>query len=67
MTVKKEYFKINEAAARLGVHPNTIRKRIKDGSLAASKIGRDWRISEAAIKDFMKPQNNALSKSRREP
>ena len=56
MTVKKEWYTINEAAQLLGVHHNTILNRIKDGSLDAARIGWDWRISKKAIDDFMKPQ-----------
>ena len=56
MKVKQEWFTIYEAAELLGVHHNTIRNRIKDGSLDAARIGWDWRISREAINNFMKPQ-----------
>lgn len=30
---------VDEAARRLGVHPNTVRRRIKDGTLAHVRFG----------------------------
>ena len=33
------YLTVNEAARRLGVHENTIRRAIKDGRLTAARFG----------------------------
>ena len=41
--------KIKDVASILGVHPNTIRRWIKSGKLKATKVGRDWKISEEVI------------------
>ena len=57
MKSKQEYFSITEAAEILGVHPNTIRKRIKDGSMPASQRPYKWYISADAIKQFVTPTN----------
>ena len=35
---------LNEAAALLNVHPNTLRGWCQEGRIEASKPGRDWRI-----------------------
>jgi excisionase family DNA binding protein len=39
-----KYLSILEAALRAGVSPDTIRRRIKDGSLPATKFAEKWRI-----------------------
>ncbi len=63
MKVKQEFYTVDEAAALLGCHPNTIRNRIKDGSLPAFKVGKwVWRISGDDIKRLAAPQN--VSKTR---
>ena len=66
MRLKKEVYSIEEAAELLGVHHNTIRKRIKDGSLPASQpngyAGKKWFITAEAIRDFMKPTNTPRAK-----
>jgi excisionase family DNA binding protein len=46
-----EYLTVREAAGRLGVHENTIRGAIKDGRLAAGRVGTRgaWRIEADAL------------------
>lgn len=62
LNLEKPYYSINEAAEVLGVHPNTIRNRIKDGRLAAGRIGWDWRISKEAILALVAPQDYPTQK-----
>lgn len=35
---------VPEVASQLRVHPMTVRRMIKAGTLPAFKVGRDWRI-----------------------
>lgn len=42
----------NEAAAALGLRPVTIRAAIKAGTLRATKRGRDWHITPAAVEAY---------------
>lgn len=51
------YLSIAEAAELLGVHPNTIRNHIKDGSLKAGRAGQQWRIRREALESFLAPKN----------
>lgn len=64
--VKQEWYTINEAAVLLGVHPNTIRNRIKDGSLAAGRVGWEWKIHIDEIKHLTAPRKY-VRKSRPKP
>jgi len=41
-----------EAAAALGLRPVTIRAAIKAGTLRATKRGRDWHITPAAVEAY---------------
>jgi len=59
LNLEKPYYSIYEAAEILGVHHNTIRNRIKDGTLEAGRVGWEWRISMAALLAFVEPQNRA--------
>jgi len=47
----------NEAAERLNVHVETVRRMIKDGRLHATKLGNGrcarLRISEKTLQDFI--------------
>jgi excisionase family DNA binding protein len=43
---------IEEAATALSVHPQTVRKLIKRGELAAIKVARHWRVSENVLTEF---------------
>ncbi len=46
-------FSINTAAARLDCHPETLRRIIRRGELAAVKVGRDWRVRESDLNAFL--------------
>ena len=59
LNLEKPYYSIYEAAEILGVHHNTIRNRIKDGTLEAGRVGWEWRISRGALLAFVEPQNKA--------
>jgi excisionase family DNA binding protein len=56
---------ISEAATLLGVHKNTIRNRIKDGTYKAEKViterGHTWLIERESIFDNNNLTNNTLS------
>jgi len=45
----KRDLSISQAADRLGVHPNTVRRLIKSKRLPAYQLVRQWRITTEAI------------------
>ena len=45
---------VNEAAKRLGVHPNTVRNAIDTGRIRAVKVLGRWRITEAEIERVLR-------------
>lgn len=50
---KIEVYTVEECADILKVTKRTIYKYVKDGSLRASKVGRDWRITDTALRAFL--------------
>ncbi len=42
---------IEQAAARLQLHPETVRRQIKRGLMRAVKRGRVWRVPESALQE----------------
>lgn len=42
-----------QAAERIGCHYLTVLREIQRGRLAAFKVGRNYRITEAAIRQYM--------------
>ena len=40
---------VEEVADRLGLHPRTVRRYIRDGDLEAHKIGKSYRITASAL------------------
>lgn len=49
-----ELLTVHETAKRLKLHPGTIARYIREGSLSALKFGRVWRIREDELARFMK-------------
>ena len=41
-----------EAAATLGLNPQTLRSQIRNGVLTARKVGRDWLVTPAAVEAY---------------
>lgn len=54
------YLTIPEAAARLGVSPDTIRRRIESGALPAWKFARKWRLLESDVLDLVRREPGDL-------
>jgi excisionase family DNA binding protein len=47
---------LNEAAALLGLHPNTVRNLATRGVLPGGKVGRGWRFITADLLDGIRAQ-----------
>jgi excisionase family DNA binding protein len=55
-TVNKEkYLTIEQAAASVDKHAQTIRRWIHDGKLPARKLGREYRIAESDLEAMYEP------------
>ena len=52
------YFKVKEAAKILELNDQTVGRYCRNGVIKATKVGRDYRISSKAIKEFDKNKEN---------
>ena len=50
---QRQVLTIAEAAARLGIHRQTLRAAIERGDLRAVRVGRRWLIPLAAIDELL--------------
>lgn len=48
----KQLFTVDEVAGRLDVHAKTVRRFIREGRLPAKRIGKEYRITRAALDEF---------------
>jgi excisionase family DNA binding protein len=48
----KQLFTVDEIAERLNLHVKTIRRFIREGRLPAKRIGKEYRITRAALEEF---------------
>lgn len=48
------YLKADEAAARVRVSQDWIRRQCKAGVIPATKVGREWRITAEDLDGFMR-------------
>ena len=51
--MEDKFYTINQVSEKLDLHHKTIRNFINMGKLKASKIGKQWRISEEDLNSFM--------------
>lgn len=49
----KKFLTVKEAAAILKVNPETIREKLRKGQIPAFKLGKDWRISENNLNNYI--------------
>ena len=52
MTAERLYT-LKEASEALGISPLTLRKWIIAGQIVGTKIGKQWRITETDLQDFI--------------
>lgn len=50
--VSKQLYTVDEVAERLNLHVKTVRRIIREGRLPAKRIGKEYRITRAALDDF---------------
>ena len=43
---------LKEAAELLGVSPDTLRVQVRNGKLAARKVGRDWHVQPKEVERY---------------
>jgi len=55
--MENQFYTIDKIAEILGMHHKTIRKFITEGKLAASKVGKQWRISGHDLSLFIEKNN----------
>src|SRR5262245_38691830 len=48
----KQLFTVDEVAERLNLHVKTVRRFIREGRLSAKRIGKEYRITRAALEEF---------------
>lgn len=48
----KQLFTVDEVAEQLALHPKTIRRIIREGRLPAKRIGKEYRVTRAALEAF---------------
>ena len=46
-------YTLEETAAALRMHPETIAKLLRTGDMPGRKIGKEWRISPKALEDWL--------------
>lgn len=60
----EKFYTINQVAEILDMHHKTIRKFITEGKLGASKVGKQWRISDYDLSSFMENNNVKIDKEK---
>jgi excisionase family DNA binding protein len=57
-----QIYTVEEVASRLTVHPETVRKWIKNGELRATNLGgrAGYRISRSALEQFLREREESI-------
>ena len=59
MNLASRYFTVEEIARRLNVKRPAIYRWLQSGKLRAVKAGSGWRISDADLEEFLRPNRAA--------
>lgn len=62
--MEDKFYTINQVAEILDMHHKTIRNFITDGKLRASKVGKQWRISDEDLKSFMERNKEQIEEEK---
>lgn len=46
-------YTVEQVAEKFEVHPETVRRLARDGTLTGKKIGSSWRFSDKDLEDFL--------------
>jgi excisionase family DNA binding protein len=52
MPTEPKFYNTEEAARLLGVNVQTMRRYLREGKIRSIRLGRDWRISQAAFEEL---------------
>lgn len=58
MPLLDSYFKVPEAAAILGVHPETVKRLCQRGRIPAEKVHNTWLIQKEKLEEFAATYRN---------
>lgn len=61
-----EFFTTAELAKKLKMNVQVITRKIQSGEIQAYKIGKDWRIPEQSVHEWLEKHSNARAKSERQ-
>jgi len=63
-----ELLTVDQAAERLQMHPDTVRRLLREGQLPGRKIGaRQWRVSASALKAYVEGGNKSAGTKGHQP
>jgi excisionase family DNA binding protein len=54
MAEKLDWMTVDQVALELGVHPDTIRLYIREGTLPAVRLKRSYRINRKDLEEFLR-------------
>lgn len=54
-----------EAASKVGLSPNSLRRYVLQGKLRARKVGRNWVTTLAAVKEYMRSRDASKAPKKR--
>jgi excisionase family DNA binding protein len=55
--MENEFLSADEAAVMLRMHPRTIRRLLSSAELPGARLGRQWRVSVAALEAYIESGN----------
>jgi excisionase family DNA binding protein len=48
-----KFISVTEASSRSGLSPAWVRRLVQRGEIEGVKVGRNWLVSEAALRDYL--------------
>ena len=51
--LREKWYTAEELTEQLGLNLQTVQKKLREGNIKATKIGRRWHVSESELKNYM--------------
>lgn len=59
LMTEEKYLTVAQVARVLQLHPETVKELLRKNQLPGRKVGKQWRVSQTALEEFIRGKDSA--------